>query len=585
MFLLFTPAFAMAQDSIVSQNVTVIKDFTPEIKNASKITFRPHAEPPTVIDFSNINYNVLYRSEPYLPYVNPLSMPTYERSSYTALHNGYANIMIGYPLQTRANLFYTTRASRDLILGAGFNHKGFYDKLRNDYGDKTSALDMTNELSLMLQYRLNDLEIKFDGHVQHHIFDRYGYANPMGGKLSQEQYDKAQDGIKQYYLRAYANIFIGMPENSLHSLFNSRFKGSISFISDKYKYSEQVTYAGVTASTRKLNDRHRFFLDLEYMILIANDKLMQTKPVLLPTQQNKFLSTLGTKEILPYSTLFAYPKYTFNYRKLDVEVGAKMTFHVGNKWYDESKHSINPVAKVQVRFLENMLIPYLSLDGAYQYNTYYNLSAQNPFIANGLTAPNSNINTLIFGFKGDVKSKLKYDAFVGYESTDNKVMFVNNMYGNTFAAAIEDLDAFIMGVSFKYNITQNVYVDGVWRYDNYKSITNKELGVTDNFAYGIPKHKAAFKVGYDHNKDIFGAYLKATIQSKRECVSVFDGAPVLSFNEIGAKVDLSLGGYYKYNNRLSFNLELNNVLGSKLYEYNFYRGIGFNALIGASFLF
>lgn len=579
------PMFVMAQESVVSQNVNVVKDFTPEIKGASKLFFRPQQEPPTVIDFSNINYTVLYRSEPYSPVINPLSMPTYERSSYNDLYNGYASLMVGAPIQSRASLYYTTDVNRDLILGAGFRNKGYYNKLKNDYGDRVSALDMTNELSVMLQYRIDNLEINFDALVKHHLFNRYGYAKPFGSDFTTEQYAAAQESMKQYFLRGYAHITVGMPESD-RTLFSGQFRGFYSFISDKYGHSEQITHAGLSASTRKLNDIHRFFLDMEYMILLTNNKMVERAPVLLPTQQPDKYGNISGQEILPYSTFFAYPKYTLNYRKLDVELGAKMTFCVGNKWYGDGKPAINPVAKVQVRLFDNILIPYVSLDGEYQYNTYYNLSAVNPFVNEGLTAPNSNINTLVLGFKGDVKSKFQYDAFLGYERTKNKVMFVNNMYGNTFTTAIANMDAFIVGASFKYDITRNIYLNGAWRYDKYPSVTNAENNVTDNFAYGIPAHKASLKVGYEQEGHKYGAYLKVNVQSKRECIAIFnDLGNVLQFNEIAAKADLSLGGYYKLNKRLAFNAEINNILGSKLYEFNFYRGIGFNALIGVSYLF
>lgn len=579
--LVAAPFLAAGQESVVSQNVTVIKDFTPEIRKASKLSFRPQQEPPAVIDFSNINYNVLYRSEPYSPVINPLSMPTYERSTYNTLYNGYANLMIGAPIQSRASLYYTTGIRRDLIMGAGFNNRGYYNKLKNDYGDRVSALDMSNDLSVMLQYRIDNLEIDFDALVKHHLFNRYGYAKPFGSDFTEEQHAAATESMKQYFLRGYANVMIGMPENN-RTLFNGKFKGFYSFISDKYGYSEQITHAGLSASTRLLNDKHRFFLDMEYMILLTNKKMTESAPILLPTQNPNLYENISGEEILPYSTFFAYPKYTLTYRKLDLEVGAKMTFCVGNKWYGDSKPAINPVAKVQVRFLDNMLIPYVSLDGEYQYNNYYNLSALNPYVNEGLTAPNSNVNTLVLGFKGDVKSKFQYDIFFGYERTKNKVMFVNNKFGNTFAAAIADLNAFIAGASFKYDITRNVYVNGTWRYDNFPTKTNTELNVTDKFAYGVPDHKAFFKVGYEQDSHKYGAYLQVNVQSKRDCVAFYN---ILEFNQIGAKADLSLGGYYKLNKRLAFNLEVNNILGSELYEYNFYRGIGFNALIGVSYLF
>lgn len=580
-----SPLFTLAQESVVSQNVNVIKDFTPEIKGASKLSFRPQQEPPTVIDFSNINYNVLYRSEPYSPVINPLSMPTYERSAYNTLYNGYASLMIGAPLQSRASLYYTTGVRRDLIMGVGFNNRGFYNKLKNDYGDRVSALNMSNDLSLMLQYRIDNLEIDFDALVTHHLFNRYGYANPFGSDFTTEQYTAAQESMKQYFLRGYANIAVGMPESD-HNLFSGKFRGFFSFISDKHGYSEQITHAGLSASTRKLNDIHRFFLDMEYLILLTNNKMVDVTPVVLPTQPFDKYSNLLGQEMLPYSTLFVHPKYTLNYRKLDIEVGAKMTFCVGNKWYGDSKPAINPVAKVQVRLLDNMLIPYVSLDGEYQYNTYYNLSALNPFVQNGLTAPNSNVNTVVLGFKGDVKSKFQYDAFLGYERTKNKVMFVNSGYGNTFSTAIANLDAFIAGASFKYDITRNIYVNAAWRYEKYPTKTNEEMNTTDRFAYGIPAHKANLKVGYEQEAHKYGAFLNINVQSKRECIAVFnDYGNVLQFNEIGTKADLSVGGYYQLNKRLAFNAEINNILGSELYEYNFYRGIGFNALIGVSYLF
>jgi hypothetical protein len=54
---------------------------------------------------------------------------------------------------------------------------------------------------------------------------------------------------------------------------------------------------------------------------------------------------------------------------------------------------------------------------------------------------------------------------------------------------------------------------------------------------------------------------------------------------IDGGVDLNLGIDYRYSKIISVYLDLNNVLNYKREQFNYYSGLGFQAMLGASFRF
>ncbi|MBE9487839.1 MAG: hypothetical protein IMY73_01520 [Bacteroidetes bacterium] len=577
-------AEAQEKKSVVTQNVNVVKNYVPIVGKATKMNFNPLDEAPINIDLSALNYNILYRSEPYMPSINSLSIPHYERSSFYDLYSGYADLMLGLPLQSRANVFYTTKTKRDVIMGASFSNDGYYGKIKNDYGEKTSGLNVSNSISAMLKYRVNRLEIDLDAMFKYHNLNRYGYSKPFGQEFSKVQYEDLQSSLNKWYLRGYANISIGVPQSE-ETLFSGKFRGFFSFIEDSEKYKERITHASIDISSRLLKEHHRIFLDYEYMILIAGKTMVKMSPINNPSHGLNESSTLPEAEIgdriKNYSTMFINPMYQFTYDVLDIKLGAKMVFGVGNKWYGQKKGNINPVLKVQAQLLKGAIVPYFDLDGQYEYNNYYNLSQKNPFVENGLTAPNTNTNSLSIGFKGSVLSKLLYNIHVGGEMKKDMVTFVNNKYGNTFVTAVSDYNNFICGAEFEYSIIPQFSLGGAYLYTKYE---DKKAQERENQVFGLPAHKVNFRAQYKYRKK-FVALLNVDFQSKRDGATLYDDQTVLSFNEMPSCADVSLHGFYHFNNRIGFKGELNNIFNQKLYKYNYYQGIGFNILLGVSYKF
>lgn len=563
----------------IAQSVNVEKDFTPEIKKADKFYVKPVMDPAPVIDFSGLSYNIAYRSEPYVSGITPLSVPLYEQLSLGRLYHGYADVMVGAPLQSRANLYYTTTRMRDFILGAGLNHRGFYGNIKNDMGVKESGLDMNNAISLMMRYRVKRLEVKVDAMASHRLLDRYGYMAPAGVSFSEDEQKSIDDNMRQYYLKGFANFSAGTPESEKYD-FNGAFRGFYSFISDKASCSEQVFQAGITMSSGLLKKRHRIFLDMEYMILMSNKNVTKTSPVALPGQDPYQYLHLDGTVFEPYSTFFIKPLYRYKYAGWDIEAGAKMTFGVGNTWYDKKTQSIIPVAKVSVSLLSGGLIPYLDIDGEYEYNTYYNLSEKNPYVRNGLTAPNTQNIRGHIGFRGYIASNVKYDIFGGYEMIKDRVMFVNYEYGNTFTSSLSDFNNIVAGVYVDYSINRMFGIEAMWKYTHYKNVSVEDgTGVI-----GLPDNEAFFKFRFDKDKKA-GAYLRVDFQSKREGLAKFADRTTLISNSIAPAADVSVGGYYMLTKRFGINAEVNNIFNQKLYQYNFYRGVGINGMIGASYKF
>ena len=573
-------------EKVISKQVEVVRNYVPTVGQAAKLDMVQSQETAAPMTIPVLNYSIRYKPEAHTPQLSPLSAPVFTFLIDSTLYKGYAEAALGGPLQSRANAYLTSGYDKDIILGLGLNHYGFYGKLKNLAGDKISGLSTTNRIFASLQYTKNRFQVGLKGSVDYDAYSRYGFYAPEGKTLSENHAE--EDSVKQHFFKAAAEIYLGTPFDR-SGTFDIRFYSTIHYITDKFKFSENSVDAGLVVQKRfeRPKAEHTVVLNTEYNYIAKNDRFSVVP--LIPYIAGDYTGTIPPVSpdetekatMSPYSSLYLMPHYRFRNKRLDITAGVKIYASLsGFKYYDEKKANIYPVLHAKLNTLGGRLIPFAEIDGGLRYNSYYNLVRQNPYVRTGLTAPNTSGTRFQGGIQGTLGSLFEYRVYGGLDIVRDLLLFVNTGEGNVFSVTTGDYDVKRAGVELTFDLNDRFRITGSWELNKYRSKA-ADFTVDRNRVYGLPEHKGSLGFGYSDRR--WKAGIKAEVLSERWFRQQFGDETHITRE--GAAVNLSVNGEYAVSKRFYVQLELNNLLNRKLYPYNLYRGIGFNALAGVGFRF
>jgi hypothetical protein len=239
----------------------------------------------------------------------------------------------------------------------------------------------------------------------------------------------------------------------------------------------------------------------------------------------------------------------------------------------------------------NIMIAYAGAEGGLQQNSYRDFTNQNPFVSPTLLiAPTDSQYDIYVGLKGKLSNNVSYNIRGAYASEKNKALFKANDYSQTATN-----ESYIFGNSFNvvYDNMKTVSFFGELKADFSKDVA---FGINGTFAtYTNDLEEEAWNLP----KIKLGTSLDVKITEKW-----FAGANVFfvgermdfqedkSFTTIGNNVK-TLEGYldanfnlgYKYNQRLTAFLKLNNIANQAYEKWLNYPVQQFQVMLGASYKF
>lgn len=570
LFLTF-PSLVWSQKKILTEKVEVTKSYIPNIGKALKRDIRPQVEDIMQIDIPKLRYTISYKPERPNVMINSLDAPSYRLTTNEPLYNGYGDVALGVPFMSRLNLSYTSTELRNTIYGASISHNGFWGKIKDANGLLRSGSNTDNDLSLYFEYQKANLKTKISASQRYDAFDRYGFN---GSKIDNE---------KQYFMKTSANAEIGTSFDDLNK-FNVNLGASVNIISDKYSYGESIYQIGLLMSKGFSNINSRLEARIEYMSDIPSRRfnlfqIYGEKPIERPTPEPGDILDENVK-YSPTGLLSIAPRYLFNYRGLDIDLGVNMSFDFnGDKNnYKQGVSNILPQLELSYSFAKGVFRPFIKVDGKYIVNNYFSMTEQNPYIVQGLTAPNTVLRRYMVGFDGTIKSSFSYKAYIGLRQSRDLLMYVNVASGNVFSVLRGDFDNTEFGVELGYVLNNLLSFNMKATYIDY----NNTGALTDNIAFGYAPFTARFMINCFPTKSLTLS-LGGELQSSRTFGSIINEELVV--NKVGSVFDLSLMGEYKITDRVSVLLRGANLLNQKLYQYNNYRGVGLNVMAGVSLKF
>lgn len=252
----------------------------------------------------------------------------------------------------------------------------------------------------------------------------------------------------------------------------------------------------------------------------------------------------------------------------------------------QSKFYFYPKVDLSYNVFDEIIIPYAGASGGLQKNSYRSLTDNNPFVLSDLTMKNSNHKYELYGgLKGTLSSKIAYNARASYQTVGTMALYVNQterLLNNRFDVIYDEVDVLNVGGEVSYQNREKLRINLRGDYFNYKTKTEvrawykPELAITLSANYNL-RDKIVAKV------DLFylGNQFAKTYETDTTAIS---GKKVVA-KELAGVFDANIGLEYRYNKKLGFFLNVNNIANMRYMRYMNYPTQRFNVMGGLSYSF
>lgn len=556
-------AFAQKKDeNIGTEVVNVVKPYTPTISDAFKVKETPVIEDEQEKQKEEIKYNIF--SFPVASTFAPdkgkaASVDKEAREKY---YNNYATLGVGNYGTINAELFVTENVSDTDYMGGMLRHlssQGGIEDVKLDDKYYNTALDLT------YGSRQQGYNWSTDLGYQNQVYNWYG--------LPLEYVDFTPETIGEVD-----------PQQTYHTFYIG---GKIQ-TKDSYFHDASAQYKRFWDGYGSAENR--FFLKPSLDIPIMNEKIKVD--FVADYVGGTFEKDINDMTDLSYShfNLGIQPSLLYQKEDLSVQLGAGIFYSMG-KMNDETDNKIfvYPQVKASYKVVGDLMVAYAGAEGTLRQNSYADFVSQNPFVSPTLAvAPTDQQYDIYVGLKGKLASTVAYNIRGSYMNEDNRAFFVNNAllsslgddegysYGNSFGLVYDRLQTISFFGELKADFSQKVHFGINGTYYSYSTDDLDE-------AFNMPQMKVGASLDIDITPKWYAGTNIFFTGERKDIVMLNSGD--LETVTLKSFFDLNAHLGYKYNERLTGFLKLNNITGQDYQRWVNYPVQGFQFLIGASYKF
>ncbi len=510
----------------LSEEVNVVRQYKPILAEAIKINSNPEIKiEETGKEIPSYNF-LSHRIDSTLK-VSAIQIEKMKNESIAKLYKTYIRVGGGNYRTSYFEAWANNLRSKEWVLGVHYRHQA-----QAGPEDNMSYSDNTIDAYAKRLYTKQSLGLSM-------IFDRD--VNHFNGK----DYNLANFDNKKF--RQHYNLFGLQTELKSNAQdFNSlSYVGNFDFYTVKDKFDASENRFALTGMLKYKEYQSKIGIDISSLedSLINKNNLFYFEPSIHLKQSNINiqLGFSAYQEFGENSLFHIYPKIDANYKIAEIDA-----------------------------------VVYAGLNGKIRKNSFRDFYQQNPFLGTKLKMLNTNEKLNLYaGIRGKIDLKNTYQVNFSFKSMANETYFiVNNDVLKTYKVIYDGPSA----STTNFNL-------------NYAHQSNEKLRLYANFDYSIfntdtireawNKPTSIFRLGSTYNisnKFLVDAQLFSYSKMKSQDVNG-------NIKNIKGGVDLNLGIDYRYSKIISVYLNLNNVLNYKREQFNYYTGLGFQAMLGASFRF
>jgi len=550
------------KDTLKTEEISVVKPYTPTISDAFKVTANPVIEASNNVQKEKVSYSIF--SIPVASTFTPSKGKAQKvtRAPKERLFDNYILAGFGNFTSPLFEAYIHTGDSRYNDFGLFVNHHssegGIKDLLLNDNFANTRIDGYYKQFDRDFNWQIN-------AGVQRELFNYYGLPEANYSDAFIEAMDEKQ---------VYKNIYIGGKINFEDSFFQGATAEIINF-SDDYNSNEIRLLA---------KPKFEFPISTE----LINSEF------LIDVISGKFKQNYNTTEDLNYSflNLGFSPNLEILRENLSINLGAKLYYsndleHKTNEFY------AYPNVTASLKLVDEVFILVAGVTGDLIQNTYKDFANENPYVS-----PTQNIfqtdqqYKAFAGAKGKLASNIGYNFNVSHTNEKNKPLYILNPTKTDGALTVEN--AYEAGNSF------NVMYDNVKTLGIFGEIT---IDASDEFdfsgsinyanyttdiaaeAWNLPEITATITADYQNKNWFAGAKLFYKGETKDYLI------PYGLTSEFGSTItnksyiDLNLNGGYVFSDRLTVFAKINNALGEKYHPFANYQVQTLQVLGGITYKF
>ena len=533
----FNNAFAQGPDTLVLENERII-----DVIDSEKPFLTPpsrNIQPPSA---SSFNYQSLDRYmytdyKPRPPKIRPLEPLRKEDYNDNMIKLGFGRYIT--PL---AQLYLNSGEDRYSNYGLEFNHLSAHNdevefrKFRQDYGNiYGSYQNKFNQIGGLL-------------HVYNTQYFNYADTTAIS------TLDAFEDSIKMSYTHVDLTGYIKTLVNpDLPYAYN--IAANIQLHQDKRDNSE--FHATIKPSGSLLfTDQVSLNTDIQFTY---------TKADINSVSQNRTYFTLSP---------------VLQYQNDQLLIKAGINFDSYNNDIDpESESFFGPEVELNFAVVPEELTAFAGYTGGIQYNTLYNLMADNRFLGRDVEILPSIEKLHVYGgIRGNVASRFNYSAKVFFKRIENQPIFTVPIDGAYFSTSYDSLME-VLGVHAELNfiLNETTRLGAAINYNNY-TLSNED-GDLPKYFHAPPLKFEAFGT-YTWNDQLV---VKATASFLSKTPMTQDaGEDIIYRNDL---LLLNLGMDYRIVPRFSVFLNINNLLNTNYQRWHNYDERPVDILGGFSFLF
>lgn len=545
-FLLFSFSFSQKTDTLKTEDIEIINIYEPVISDAYK-----DLETPEIIDTTpppiDVRYELLKRQLKTEFHIDTIKAATMKGESLPKLYKSYIKLGAGNHFITFADASFHNLRSREQSYGGRLRHFGAYNPSQNNTFSQFSE----NSLKLYGTKFLAEHAISGEAEHSRDVVHFYGFNADSFPNIS-------KSSIRQRFAKTAVKAEI------------------MSFFKD----SSDINYT----------------ISLNYYNL-ADLYKAQENNILLNADLHKFYQ----KENLRLSTSLDFNDFKNIVASTSGSNGiVKLHPHIisqGNRWrlnaglgifadIDNTAHfSFKPIAEFRYRVVSDLIIPYAGITGTVARNSFKSLADENPFLRSYFTLKNSSHTEIYAGIRGAESSEISFNLAATLSQVKNMPFFIKDtiyLPENKFTVIYDDVD--VTNIRAEVTYEKNEKLKFLFSGDYFSYQTYYE-----QMAWYKPQFKANISAFYNLQDkiilkaDVFG--ISEQVAKSFDTLDIATDYPGIYYKKLKGIIDANLGIEYRYTNRLSAFLNLNNLGAVRYYRWENYPAMHFNVLGGITYSF
>jgi len=571
--LLLTFQFSFSQkkeENIGTEVVNVVKPYTPTISDAFKVKETPVLDDEGNAKKETIKYSIF--SFPVASTFTPSKGKAegVEKEEQAHLFNNYATFGGGNYGTFNGELFVNQDLGANDYVGGMFRHLSSQGGIKNVEVD-----DFFYDTSIDLTYgiREKDLSWNLDLGYQNQIYNWYGLPAGFGSSLNANDRANLIAGINPQ--QSYNNLYLGSKIELQGSIVK---EASVKFnhFSDIFGSSENRFYA-----------KPSFQFDI-------NDTAIKTN-VIVDYLAGSFEKNYGNTNTNPvkygFTNFGIAPSFAMQGEDWTLNIGLGLFYSLDLE-KDNNTFLIYPKIEISYKVVGDLMIFYAGAVGDLEQNTYSDFVNGNSYLSPTLNImPTDKQYDIFAGLKGKLANNVSYNLRASYVNERNKALFKSNDYnenttnedyafGNSFQVVYDDMktvsfygelkadisDVVTFGVNGTFSSFTNDFQAEAWNLPTIKLSSTLDFNISEKWYAGAN----VFYVGERKDQKLNTDIVYVLAPSPITLDSYFD-------------VNAHLG--FKYSDRLTAFLKLNNIANQNYQKWLDYPVQGFQVVLGANYKF